>query len=97
MNRVTIEREAGEDAERAAIWYESQRSGLGTEFVVELDAAIDRAAEQPEAYESIYKTVRRVLLRRFPYSLYFTYTDSLVRIIAVLHQSREPESWQARL
>jgi hypothetical protein len=31
------------DHKRAAMWFESQRPGLGTEFVLELDAVTERA------------------------------------------------------
>ncbi|MFT4562645.1 MAG: hypothetical protein ACI9BW_002391, partial [Gammaproteobacteria bacterium] len=37
------------DSERAAVWYESRRLELGMEFILELDAAIERAAESQEA------------------------------------------------
>tara|TARA_R110001592_G_scaffold217431_1_gene471154 strand:- start:135 stop:428 length:294 start_codon:yes stop_codon:yes gene_type:complete len=97
LNRVLIERAAGHDSEQAALWYESQSFGLGSEFILELDAAIERVAENPEAYVNVYKSARRVLLRRFPYAVYFTYTESSVKVIGVLHQSREPESWQSRI
>jgi plasmid stabilization system protein ParE len=97
LKPIQIEPKAAEDSERAAVWYESQRLDLGTEFVLELDAAIERAAENPEAYEQIYRSIRRVLMRRFPYSVYFRYVDSAVRVIAVLHQGGEPEAWQSRI
>ena len=47
MNIVHIRPEASADTEEAAVWYENQQSGLGIEFVLEVDAAIESAAEFP--------------------------------------------------
>jgi len=70
LNRVRIQSRAAADVERAAGWYEAQRAGLGIEFILELDAAVERASETPESYALQYRDARRVLLRRFPYAVY---------------------------
>lgn len=97
MNRVNIQPRARAEAEAAAAWYETQRLGLGIEFVLELDAAIERAAESPEMYALQYREVRRVLLRRFPYAVYFVREVGAVEVFAILHQQRAPLSWQTRV
>lgn len=81
----------------AASWYECQRPDLGIEFIFEIDAAIDRAAESPEIYEELYLGIRRVLLRRFPYAVYFLFEPDVVDVIAVLHQHQSPSIWQSRM
>ena len=75
MNSIRIQPASATEAAEAADWYEDQQSGLGIAFVLELDAAIERAAESPEAYEVQYRGARRVLMRRFPYSVYFLFED----------------------
>jgi hypothetical protein len=44
---IRIQPRARAEAEQAAAWYEEQRPGLGIEFVLELDAAIERAEASP--------------------------------------------------
>lgn len=83
---LLIEPSGIRDAEDAAVWYEDQQPGLGIQFLLEVIAAIDKAAETPEAYAKLYRDVRRVLARRFPYAVYFKYTDGNVKVFAVLHQ-----------
>jgi plasmid stabilization system protein ParE len=97
LNRVDIQPQARADAEEAAVWYEAQRPGLGIEFILELDAAIERAAESPAVYARQHAEVRRVLLRRFPYAVYFVYQGQVLEILAVLHQHRSPRLWRTRL
>jgi len=67
LNSVQVRPEATRDVALAAGWYESQRTNLGIEFVLEVDTAIERAAENPQHYAPVYDQVRRVLLRRFSY------------------------------
>lgn len=97
MNQLQIQSEASADASKAAAWYESQRSGLGIEFVLELDAALARAADTPESYAKRYRNARRVLLRRFPYAIYFLHEGDVVEVLAVLHQRSDSLTWQGRL
>ena len=97
LNEIIINPDAVLDVEDAANWYESQEPGLGIEFLLELDSAIDLAAEAPDHYEVLYQGVRRVLLQRFPFSVYFVSNIQVIEIIAVLHQHRAPFSWQSRI
>jgi plasmid stabilization system protein ParE len=97
LNQIKIQPAAAADAEEAANWYETQQPGLGIEFVLELDAALDRAVEAPESYEDLYAGVRRVLVQRFPYSAYFIFERNIVEVIAILHQHQSPSTWQSRI
>ena len=94
---MRIRPEAASDVGEAVEWYEDQRPGLGIEFVLELDAAIERAALNPEAYAIQYQGARRVLIRRFPYSVYYLVDAGAIEIFGVLHQHRIPRAWQSRL
>jgi plasmid stabilization system protein ParE len=97
LNRAYIQPRASADAVNASAWYERQKPDLGIEFILELDAAIEQAVETPEAYARQYRNARRVLLRRFPYAVYFVFEGDTIEIFAVLHQHQDPTSWQSRL
>lgn len=84
------------DLEAAFKWYEHERPGLGLEFLDELRAAYGRIARGPLGYQDVGSSIRRVLLRRFPYAVYFTIDGQSVVVIAVLHASRDPSEWQRR-
>jgi plasmid stabilization system protein ParE len=94
--RVNVQPRAQAEAEQAAEWYEAQQPGLGIEFVLELDAAIERAGETPLAYAQLYQEARRVLAHRFPFAVYFVYERDVVDVFAVLHQHRAESLWQSR-
>jgi plasmid stabilization system protein ParE len=90
-------REAERDIEAATFWYEQQREGLGVEFVLELDAVLERVAAGPWQFPEIEPRVHRALLGRFPYAVYFLIEEDSVGVFAVLHQSRDPGVWRGRL
>jgi len=52
------------EIDEAYHWYENQRSGLGEEFLTEVQATLERVVENPELHATIYKDVRRVYHRR---------------------------------
>ena len=94
--RLISEPAAGLDVEAAFEWYENERPGLGVEFLDELRAGYNRIAAGPLKYEALRGGIRRALLRRFPYAVYFALEENIVVVVAVLHASRDPAEWQRR-
>jgi hypothetical protein len=52
-------------------WYEGEVTGLGRRFRQAIDALTERMTANPWQFPTVFKNVRRALLRRFPYSLFF--------------------------
>lgn len=77
-------------------WYEAEAPGLGRRFREAIDAVIERMSAQPLHFPVAYKNVRRALLRRFAYSLFFVIEDDSLLAIACFHASRDPSHWQKR-
>lgn len=96
MAEVIVRPRAEADIREAALWYESRRPGLGSEFTLRLDALFERIAHGPLQFPEIGSAVRRALLRRFPYAIYFVIAANPV-VIAVLHQHRHPDTWKQRV
>lgn len=84
------------DVGDAAGWYEGQRVGLGIRFLDGLDHVFTRAQLDPWQFPEIEPGVRRGLLRKFPYTVYFPVAVSSLEVMAVLHQQRHPDTWKGR-
>jgi toxin ParE1/3/4 len=93
---LIIRPEAEEDIKDAFSWYESQRTGLGIELVRCIDAAFGSVVNDPELYGILYRNIRRILVRRFPYGVFFTLGKNKIVILAVMHVKRHPRRWQNR-
>ena len=73
---------AQDDIAAAAAWYDSGRSGLGPAFLERIDELLQRLTEAPYQFPTIQPGVRRGLTRRFPYSVYFTVSESRADVLA---------------
>ena len=89
--------EAEQDVSEAYDWYENRRHGLGEEFLSCVDACIQRICRLPELHAKVYEDYRRALVRRFPYAIFYEYTDGAVKVYSVFHTSRNPDKWRERL
>ena len=94
--RVVVQPQSDLDIQAAAVWYEDQQSGLGTRFLDELDLVFQRIAESPQQFPRLEGDVRRALLHRFPYGVYFFTESEAVKVLAVLHLHRQPDMWKSR-
>ena len=63
---------ARDDLEVAFAWYEKQRYGLGFEFLDCVEAAIETIIQMPKLYAKHHADFRRTLVRRFPFSIFYT-------------------------
>lgn len=80
----------------AVAWYEEQRTGLGWEMWQQVHAAMRAAGERPESFEIMQGLARRVLVRRFPFAVYFRFDGKAVVVMAIVHVRRDPERWRER-
>lgn len=79
---------------QAAAWYNERGTGLGQRFVLEVDRTIERILQHPLAWTEIEAGVRRALVQKFRYAIYYTVQGTSIRIHAVTHQRRRPGSWR---
>ena len=82
-------REVGEAYE----WYDAQSQGLGSEFEVAFELQLKRLEQVPLLYSEVLSGVRRTLLPRFPYGVFYVVKNDLVHILAVIHNARSPNRW----
>jgi len=94
---LVIRPEAEADMAEGFEWYETQRNGLGHDFLAKVRAAFQLVCENPNRHAVLYRDVRRTLTRRFPYKVFYLIADDSVEVIAVVHARRNPAVWQERV
>ncbi len=88
--------QARDEALEAQTWYESLAAGLGIEFARSLDAAVAAAVRNPAMFTLVTGDCRRVLLRRFPFSMVYRVLGDEFLVIAVFHHRRDPSKLARR-
>ena len=93
---VSIHDLAKRELNEAAQYYEAERHGLGQAFVTEVERCTEAIVRHPEAGAVVHGSVRRRLIRRFPYALLYSVRPGSVRILAVMNLKRRPAYWVGR-
>jgi plasmid stabilization system protein ParE len=96
MARPEFHRLADRELNEAAGYYEVESPGLGFSFLTEIERCLRSIAEHPEAGTILRGSVRRRLLRRFPYALLYRVKADGIRILAVMNVRRRPMYWVGR-
>jgi len=94
--RFIVRPRAERDIQSAYDWYESQELGVGEEFLKAAWKRLDAIRDFPESCPILYRDVRRAVVSRFPYLVFYVVQPTRVSVLAVLHSSRSPATWPRR-
>jgi plasmid stabilization system protein ParE len=84
------------ELDEAFSWYEEQAVGLGYEFLDELDQSLRLIASFPKLQTCVDRKVRRCLVNRFPYGIFYGVSNDTIIVVAVAHLKRKPAYWAER-
>jgi toxin ParE1/3/4 len=94
--RLIVSREARADIEEAIARLAGISPQLPVRFAIELERVYSLILEYPEMYPRVYKTFRRALLRKFPYSMFYVIEPEVILIVGIVHQARDESTWKRR-
>jgi plasmid stabilization system protein ParE len=95
--KVIVRHEAEDDLKEAFSWYEDKRTGLGYDFLLQVDAGINFINRNPEIHPIEYKGTRKHLIKRFPYKIIYLFEENKIIVLAVIHGKRSPELIKKRM
>jgi len=93
---VSFHEAAGIEINEAASFYHLEHASLGESFIAEIERAVSHICDYPESCQVIGGRVRRMIVRKFPYSVVYSFVDNHVRVLAVAHHRRRPYYWKDR-
>ena len=82
--------------EAAVRWYSASSPYAAAGFKREIAEAMQSVLRHPERGRQIEGGMRRVVLRRFPFSIIYRVQGEEILIIALAHASRLPAYWATR-
>lgn len=93
---VVLRDEARDELDEAFDYYEGQRTGLGVDFVTRVQEVFDRISANPRLHAVAHADIRKAVVTRFPYCVFYREDGTRVEVIAVFHSKRDPSIWQCR-
>ena len=78
-------------------WYQEQRDGLGYDFKLCVDEVFSKIQRHPLTHKKVYRDVRRIVTKRFPFGIFYTFENNKITVLAVLHARRDPSKWKRRI
>ncbi len=97
MKAVIFHPQAEIEFDHSIEFYEVRQKGLGLDLEREVISAISTIVEDPQRWP-IYKfSLRKYILNRFPFIIYYLDLPGHIWIVAIAHGSRMPEYWKKRI
>lgn len=92
--RLRIPPEAEAEMSAGYIWHEER--GLGQDFAKAITDKLHQIRQRPRSYPLVHRDMRRALVPRFHYAIFFVLEAEDIVVLAVMHQARNPASWRGR-
>jgi plasmid stabilization system protein ParE len=89
--------EAETDVKEIIDWYAEKSTTTVVNFLVHLKQAEERLRVNPHSFKKISKSFRRIIIKRFPYSVYFIESENIINILAIIHFARSKQYIKNRL
>jgi len=77
-------------------WYSLHNDTVFGKFDKAFGDGLKLIASSPYQYPIIHKNIRRAVLKKFPYSIFYRITDERVIVLSVIHHKRSPRVWKKR-
>ncbi len=97
MTGVLFHPLAARELVEGARFYEEHAVGLGGDFIREVEHTLAQIVANPEAGSVLAGTIRRRLVRRFPYAALYQSEAENLSVIALMHLHRRPGYWISRV
>ena len=93
---VKILPEAKSDISKATQFYNEQKKNLGNQLFIHLAETIDLIKQNPFLFQKRYRDIRQITTAKFNFAIHYFIEGDQIIIIAVLHNSRNPQIWMDR-
>jgi plasmid stabilization system protein ParE len=89
--------EADAELTEARQWYSHHRQDLDLEFMQCIEVALSRIRSNPRLFPVVYGSLRRAVVRRFPFASLYEVTAAEIQIVAIFHSRSNPDVWESRV
>jgi plasmid stabilization system protein ParE len=84
------------DFEDSFLFYQNRTKKIAQRFYSKINYSFEQIKKNPEIYPISDYNIRKYIVKGFPFVIYYTINLFQIRIIAIFHNSRNPEIWKDR-
>ncbi|HHD75721.1 MAG TPA: type II toxin-antitoxin system RelE/ParE family toxin [Campylobacterales bacterium] len=88
--RLEFSELAQQELEDARDYYNLQQDNLGERFKEHIKESVENIREFPLLYPKVNDLLHRVVVHKFPYSLFYIVDETRIIIVSIAHQHRKP-------
>jgi toxin ParE1/3/4 len=96
MLKVIYQPDAEAELLEAVPFYGSREEGVEDPFLAAINHHIREIASEPQRFPKVGRDIRRCVVRKYPFIIFFKDHPDHVRILAIAHTSRRPDYWRRR-
>ena len=96
MTSLKIHPAAFDELIAAGQFYQAKRTGLGEDFLEQIQSGFYSIQERPEMWPEFIPGFRRLILKRFPFAIIYQLKEDYIEIIGIMHLNRQPGYWLDR-
>lgn len=94
--RLRVRKLARAEVDTAFNWYFERSPRAAERFLEAVNAAIKGIESAPKRQPVIRGRLRRLLLKGFPYGVYYKVYLNVISVVGVIHGRRHPAAWLVR-
>lgn len=93
---IVLRDEAQAEFDEAFDFYERQRPGSGVKFAARVQDVFDQIGANPQLHAVVFADIRKAVVARSPYCVFYRAEATRVQVIAIFHTARNPSIWRGR-
>jgi plasmid stabilization system protein ParE len=96
VKRLIILPFAETDIKETVSYFKEVRNDLDRDFIQAIDASFFEIFNNPVAFPIVKYDIRKFVMAKFPFCIYFVDKNEALYILSVFHDKRNPKEWQRR-
>ncbi|MDP2114910.1 MAG: type II toxin-antitoxin system RelE/ParE family toxin [Bacteroidota bacterium] len=94
---IEISDEAEIDFDKSYEYYFEDSPKVADAFFRRINVSFENIKQNPFTFPVAYKNIRKYVMKKFPFVIYYQIVNSIIKVIAIFHTSRNPEIWNERI
>ena len=94
---IELSDDAEIDLKSSFEYYFYEDSQVADSFFKQINISFEEIKQDPEMFPIVYGSIRKYVLKKFPFVIYYRIDNVIVQIIAIFHTSRNPQIWNERI